>query len=72
MDNAHTRKVGAARHDKACRIQAARREGLRVAGIKPDGTVVVYDGGENPLTPVDGLIGGSEDADAFRWGDGDG
>jgi hypothetical protein len=24
-------------------IQAARREGLRVAGIKPDGTVVVYD-----------------------------
>jgi hypothetical protein len=53
-------------------IQAARREGLRVAGIKPDGTVVVYDSGENPLAPVDGLIGGSEDADAVRWGDGDG
>jgi hypothetical protein len=53
-------------------IQAARREGLRVAGIKPDGTVVVYDGGENPLAPVDGLIGGSEDADAVRWSDGDG
>jgi hypothetical protein len=53
-------------------IQATRREGLRVAGIKPDGTVVVYDSGENPLAPVDGLIGGSEDVDAVRWGDGDG
>jgi hypothetical protein len=51
-------------------IQAARREGLRVAGIKPDGTVVVYEAGENPLAPVEGLMGGSEDADAIRWGDG--
>ncbi len=25
-------------------IQAARRERLRIAGIKPDGTVVVYEG----------------------------
>jgi hypothetical protein len=53
-------------------IQAARREGLRVAGIKPDGTVVVYDGGENPLAQLDGLMGGSEDTGAVRWGDGDG
>jgi hypothetical protein len=53
-------------------IQAARREGLRVAGIKPDGTVVVFDGAGNPLAPVDGLMSGPEDADALRWGDGNG
>jgi hypothetical protein len=52
-------------------IQAARREGLRVTGIKPDGTVVVADCGENPPAPVDGLISSSEDADAVRWRDGD-
>jgi hypothetical protein len=54
-------------------IQAARREGLRIAGIKPDGTVVVYDREENPLMPVDRTITATEDADALRrWGDGDG
>jgi hypothetical protein len=54
-------------------IQAARREGLRVAGIKPDGTVVVYDGEKNPFALVDQLITSSEDADALRrWGDSDG
>jgi hypothetical protein len=54
-------------------IQAARREGLRVAGVKPDGTVVVYDGEKNPFAPVDHPITGPEDADALRrWGDSDG
>jgi hypothetical protein len=54
-------------------IRAVRQEGLRVAGIRPDGTVVVYDGEENPLAPVDDGKGGTEDADALRrWGDGDG
>lgn len=50
-------------------IQAARREGLRIAGIRPDGTVIVYEG-ENPLVPIDHPIGATDDADALhRWGD---
>jgi hypothetical protein len=52
-------------------IQAARREGLRVAGIRPDGMVIVYEG-ENPLVPVDRPIGATDDAGALRWGDGNG
>jgi hypothetical protein len=31
-------------------IKAARREGLHIIGIKPDGTIVVRDG-EAPLAP---------------------
>jgi len=54
-------------------IQAARREGLRIAGIKPDGTVLVYDGWENPLVPIDRPIAATDDANALRrWGDSDG
>lgn len=35
-------------------ITAARRAGLRVVGIRPDGTVIVDEGqGEHPLVPVD-------------------
>jgi hypothetical protein len=52
-------------------IQAAQREGLRIAGIKADGTVVVFEG-ENPLVPVDRPITATDDLDARRWGDGDG
>jgi hypothetical protein len=53
-------------------IHAARREGLRIAGIKPDGTVVTYEG-ENPLVPVDHPVAALDDPDALRrWGDGDG
>jgi hypothetical protein len=54
-------------------IQAARREGLRIAGIKPDGTIVVYEGRENPLVPIDRPIAATDHANALRrWGDGDG
>ena len=58
---------------QVCRmIQAARREGLRIAGIKPDGTVLVYEE-ENPLVPIDHPIAATDDAAALRrWGDGDG
>ncbi len=53
-------------------IQAARREGLRIAGIKPDGTVIVCEG-ENPLVPVDHPLTATDDAAALhRWGDGGG
>jgi hypothetical protein len=34
-------------------IKAAKWEGLHVAGIRPDGTVVTYSGEHNPLAPVD-------------------
>jgi hypothetical protein len=37
-----------------CRaIKAARKEGLRVAGIRPDGTLIVHDGAE---TIADGAL----------------
>jgi hypothetical protein len=49
-------------------IQAARREGLQIAGIKPDGTVVVYEG-ENPLVPIDHPPEAPQDAEAIRWRD---
>ncbi len=53
-------------------IQAARREGLRIGGIKADGTVITYEG-ENPLVPVDHPVVAPDDTDALRrWGDGDG
>lgn len=52
-------------------IQAAKREGLRIAGLRPDGTVVVYEG-DNPLVPVDRSLAEPDDADALRrWGDAD-
>jgi hypothetical protein len=52
-------------------IQAAQREGLRIAGIRTDGTVVVFEG-ENPFVPVDRPLASTDDADALRWGDGNG
>jgi hypothetical protein len=53
-------------------IKAAQDAGLRVAGIKPDGTVVVYSGRENPLVPIDQRAIEPDDAEALRWGDGSG
>jgi hypothetical protein len=51
-------------------VTAARNAGLRIAGIKPDGTIVVYEGGDNPLAPVDPNATTIDNADALRWGDG--
>lgn len=51
-------------------IQAARREGLKIAGLRPDGTVIVYEG-DNPLVPVDLSPAGPDHAEALRWGDAD-
>jgi len=71
-----TKRAGVTQAQVRRIIQAARREGLRIAGIKPDGTIVVYEQEENPLVPVDRVdrtITGTEDADTLRrWGDGDG
>jgi hypothetical protein len=45
-------------------IKAARREGLHIIGIKPDGTIVIRDG-DAPLAP--GLDdAGAQDA---KWAD---
>jgi hypothetical protein len=52
-------------------IQAAQREGLRIAGIRADGTVVVFEG-ENPLVPVDRTVAATDASDTLRWGDGNG
>jgi hypothetical protein len=47
-------------------ILAAQAAGLRVAGIRPDGTIVVND--EN--NPLAGGVTGQHDVDALRrWGD---
>ena len=52
-------------------IEAAREQGLHIAGIRPDGTIVTYDGGENPLVPIDhretDLAGSS--SETSRWAD---
>jgi hypothetical protein len=50
-------------------INAARLAGLRVAGIKPDGTIITYQDGDNPLVPVDQHDSWLQDSDALRWGD---
>jgi hypothetical protein len=50
-------------------IKAARLEGLRVAGIKPDGTIIVCED-QNPLVPVDQSEPPLPDLNAVRrWGD---
>jgi len=50
-------------------IKVAKAQGLRVAGILPDGTIVTYDGDKNPL--IDRLPPISKDADdeSARWAD---
>jgi hypothetical protein len=52
-------------------IQAVQREGLHIAGIRADGTIVIYDGEENPLVSFDQRAQSPNDAEALRWGDGD-
>ena len=65
-----TKRSGVTQAQVRRMIQAAQREGLRIAGIKPDGTVIVYEREENPLVPVDRPLVGPHDADVLRrWGD---
>lgn len=49
-------------------IKAARSEGLHIAGIRPDGTIIVYEE-RNPLVPIDQSESTLADLDASRWGD---
>ena len=49
-----------------CRaIRAARKEGLRVAGIRPDGTLIVHDGAD---TIDDGALV-DQDERPSKWED---
>ena len=49
-------------------IKAARLEGLRIAGIRPDGTLILGDG-NSPLSPI--LDCGLDEpaASISKWGD---
>ena len=50
-------------------IAAARKEGLRVAGIRPDGTLITVNAGENPPNDVAGLAPAVESAPRSKWED---
>lgn len=54
-----------------CRaIKAARKAGMRVTGIRPDGTVIVSDGEpDGSMPPVALAESGSQDASASKWDD---
>ncbi len=49
-------------------IAAARKEGLRVRGIRPDGTLIVDDGDNNAIDVAAALIDDEADA-ASKWED---
>jgi hypothetical protein len=49
-------------------IRAARKAGLRVTGIRADGTLIVNDG-DNPVLDIAPVAPDSDTADLSRWGD---
>lgn len=49
-------------------IKAARLEGLRIAGIRPDGTLIVRDG-NTPLSPTLDFEVDEQAAPVSKWGD---
>jgi len=49
-------------------IRAAREEGLRVAGIKPDGTIIVHDG-KPPLSSADAFELDEKASTHSKWED---
>jgi hypothetical protein len=63
-----TKRAAATQAQVRRNIKAARLEGLRIAGIRPDGTLIVGDG-DIPLSPV--LDCGLDDqaASISKWGD---
>jgi len=50
-------------------IAAARKAGLRVRGIAPDGTVIVQDGDNGPVEVHDSALRGQTGAPASKWED---
>lgn len=47
-------------------IKAARKEGLYVHGVRPDGTVIV---GDSPMTGISPAISSPENATPSKWED---
>lgn len=47
-------------------IQAAKKEGLPIAGVRPDGTVII---GEASILGVPEIAPPSDDAASSRWED---
>lgn len=50
------------------RIEAARKAGLRITGILPDGTVAVNDG-DSPSDGVPPIVAPQHNAPASKWED---
>lgn len=50
-------------------IAAARKSGLRVRGIGPDGTVIVQDGDNGPAEVHDSVVRGQAGAPSSKWED---
>ena len=50
-------------------IAAARKEGLRIAGIRPDGTVITAIAGENPPIELVGAAASGEFEAHSKWED---
>ena len=51
-------------------IAAAHKAGLRVIGIRPDGTLIVHDGKEDISSVIAGALGAQyEDPEVSRWTD---
>jgi len=51
-----------------CAINAARKAGLRVTGIRADGTLIVNDG-DNPALDIAPVASDSDTGGLSRWGD---
>jgi hypothetical protein len=66
-----TRRAVATKAQIRRSIKAALEQGLRVAGIRPDGTIVTHEGGENPLVPIDQpkTDAAGLSPDTSRWAD---
>jgi hypothetical protein len=50
-------------------IAAARKEGLRIAGIRPDGTLITTIAGENPAIELVGSAASGESEARSKWQD---
>jgi hypothetical protein len=63
-----TKRAAATQAQVRRNIKAARLEGLRIAGIRPDGTLILGDG-NSPLSPI--LDGGLDEpaASITKWRD---
>jgi hypothetical protein len=50
-------------------IAAARKEGLCVAGIRPDGTLITVNAGDNPLADLATIVPRNQATPSSKWED---